>query len=273
MPERGGVRSKVKRRLRMRRADDGAPRRVSDDAPPWVPGRGFVAFVSVLCGAALAVFALAVRAEIRHVRDNKPAAPPNAAIIAGPDDGPARAALFATFEAGQRATWLVEYNFDRKLTNGKSLAASEEVANRPPDRVAAGLGGISGVRDGHQIACNEVDGSQVCAPSGPSASADAATAEKLANLRDALEPPNHWYRVTHSPAATIAGERATCFALQRIAAVPAPPYGERALLCFGHDGVPLRDRTERIEGVDDRRATTVRRDVTAADLDRLIAGG
>jgi len=224
--------------------------------------------VALLMGAGVAEIAVATRAELRHLRHER-VAPPRGTTQTTAADDRERAELVAVFEQGRRATWYAEFKFERRLRNGQNIATDESEVNRPPDHVAAGLGGIGGIRNGHRIACDNVNNQQVCAPNGPAASFDADVAERVANLSAALEPPNHWYRVERGAAQTIAGERARCYRLRRIVLVPAPPYGEQTVLCFGRDGVPLRVRTERIEGTDDRVATVVRHTVTDADFDTV----
>lgn len=189
------------------------------------------------------------------------------------DAAAARERLVARFEAGRRATWLVQFDFVRTLKNGQGLRGDITEANRPPDHLTSGIGGASGTRAGRQITCTEVRGATTCAASGtPAPPFEQTLAEQVANLRDVLVVPHHWYDVTRITRLTIAGERGDCFLMTRITVVPSPPYGERTEMCFAADGVPLRTRIERSEGTDERTATRVQRTVTDADLNALETG-
>lgn len=183
-----------------------------------------------------------------------------------------RARLLAAYERSRRATWLVSFDFRRRLVNGGRLDLEVVELNRPPDHLVAGLGGLSGSVAGRRVVCDQVEGRELCAPEGPAISFEDELAGLISELSDVLQPPAKWYAVEAGGGREIAGEQARCYVLRRIVAVPSPPYGERAEYCYAADGVPLLTRIERREGTDERVATEVSRQVTQGDVDALLAG-
>lgn len=175
------------------------------------------------------------------------------------------------YERSRLAEWLIRYDFTRRLRNGSTLDLRVTELNRPPDHLSVGLGGISGRVGGRTVVCEEVGGRSICVPEGPAASFEEGLAAQLSELRDVLEPPAKWYAVEDGGIRRLAGEPARCFVLRRVADVFSPPYGERAEYCFAtSDGVPLHNRVERREGVDQRLARAVTRQVTDADIAALL---
>lgn len=183
-----------------------------------------------------------------------------------------REEFLAAYEGWRRATWLVDYDFRRRLANGARLDLEVVELNRPPDHLIAGLGGLSGRVGGQLVVCDDVEGREVCAPRDPTVPFDEEVAAQLAELRDAVQPPAKWYAVEGGGTRAIAGERGRCFELRRIVNVPSPPYGNRAEYCFTADGIQLLARLERTEGTDERVAFDVRRIVTDADVEALLTG-
>lgn len=205
-------------------------------------------------------------------------ASPPPSVPARPSGNPAvsepelRMELLVAYERSRRQTWLVEFDFRRRLGNGGRLDLRVIELNRPPDHLVAGLGGLSGRVDGQRVACGDVEGQAVCAPGGPAVPYEEELANQLGELRDVLQPPAKWYAVEEGRPRVVAGERTRCYLLRRIVDVPAPPYGERAEYCFAADGVPLLTRIERREGTDERVAVEVRRQVSEADIEALLSG-
>lgn len=174
------------------------------------------------------------------------------------------------WERSRRATWSVEFDYQRRLGNRGRLDLQIVEVNRPPDHLVAGHGGLNGRVEGREVVCDAVDGQEVCAPTGTAAPFEEELAAQLSELRDALQPPAKWYAVEEGDARRVAGEPARCFVLRRIATVPSPPYGDRAEYCFATDGAPLLTRIERRQGTDTRVATEIRRTVTEADINQLL---
>ena len=182
-----------------------------------------------------------------------------------------RQGFLEAYERSRRATWLITYDFARRLANGASLDLDVLELNRPPDHLIAGLGGLSGRVGGREVTCDEVDGHTVCAPEGTVVPFEEALAAELSELRDVVQPPAKWYAVEGGGERKVAGETARCFTMRRVAAVFSPPYGERAEYCFATaDGAPLLNRVERREGTDQRLAREVIRQVGDADIAALL---
>jgi hypothetical protein len=226
--------------------------------------------------AALVLLALAGVALIAAALGSGPArdGAPRSDVAVSPavSEAQLREEFLASYEQSRRATWLVTYDFHRRLVNGARLDLELAELNRPPDHLVTGLGGRSGRVGDRQVVCTEVDGRELCAPGGPAATFEDELASQLGELRDVLQPPAKWYALEETRSRTLVGERARCYGLRRVVEVPAPPYGERAEYCFAADGAPLLTRIERREGTDDRTAARVRRDVTEADVQAMLAG-
>jgi hypothetical protein len=77
------------------------------------------------------------------------------------------------------------------------------------------------------------------------------------------------YSVERLDDRTVAGERATCFALVARAR-PTRQLGERTEQCYARDGVPLRAVTDRGSSVDTLVAVRAQRDVTAEYINDLL---
>ena len=183
-----------------------------------------------------------------------------------------REEFLAAYEGWRRSTWLVDYDFRRRLANGARLDLEQVELNRPPDHLISGLGGLSGRVGGQLVVCDDVEGREVCAPRDPAVPFDEEVASQLSELRDTLQLPAKWYAVEAGRSRTIAGEQGRCWVLRRIVDVDAPPYGNRAEYCFTADGIQLLARIERTQGTDERVAFHVRRDVSDADVQALVTG-
>ncbi len=183
-----------------------------------------------------------------------------------------REEFLRTYERSRRATWLITYDFSRRLRNGSKLDLTTVRLNRPPDHLIAGRGGINGHVGGREIVCDQVEGREICAPQGPAVPFEDALAAEVSELRDVVQPPAKWYAVEGSGQRTVAGEAARCFTLRKVVAVDAPPYGEQAEYCFAvADAAPLLNRIERREGTDQRVAKQITRQVSDADIAELLS--
>ncbi len=190
----------------------------------------------------------------------------------GVDEPVLRDQFLQAYEHSRRATWYITYDFSRRLRNGSKLDLTVVELSRPPDHLIAGLGGINGQVAGREVVCDQVDGRDICAPSGPVAPFEDALAAEISELRDVVQPPAKWYAVEGGGVRPVAGENARCFTLRKVVAVPSPPYGEQAEYCFATvDGAPLLNRVERREGTDQRLARQVSRQVSDADISELLA--
>jgi len=217
---------------------------------------------------------LAVLTAALGEEDGRPAPPPAVTITAPPavPEPVLRQEFLDAYERSRRATWLITYDFTRRLRNGGALDLTVFELSRPPDHLIAGLGGLQGRVGEREIVCGDVDGATVCAPEGAAAPFEEALAADLSELRDVLQPPAKWYAVEGGGEREVAGETARCFTLRRVAAVFSPPYGERAEYCFATaDGAPLLNRVERREGADHRQAREVVRQVGDAEVAAFLS--
>jgi hypothetical protein len=81
------------------------------------------------------------------------------------------------------------------------------------------------------------------------------------------------YRVTRRDDATIAGERAQCFAITaRHAPRQLPGLGPEKQVCLARDGIALRTHTINVDSQDERNAVHVVRAFDAAALAPVLAG-
>jgi hypothetical protein len=171
-------------------------------------------------------------------------------------------------EAGDDATWLVQYAAERSSGADRRVSYALVDANRPPVRVRSGLGSVTVTTPETSITCTDVDDeSSACHDvtgdtTRPPGLVAAAIAQVVLDGAYALEP---------APGRDVAGEAARCFRAEHRSGPTLGSLGTRSVHCFAADGVPLRTRVERFGVVDERTATAVSRAVTADDLLELLA--
>ncbi len=180
-------------------------------------------------------------------------------------DAAAQMELVDLATRGSRATWLVESTFVRS-TGGKTLRSTLTEANRPPDHVVVGVGGATGVLRGRPVSCAPATGGPLCATDG--LSQPTGDPSRLAPLTDLA---SGWYSVRHAASRRVAGLAARCFRLDRNDRATSQPFGTSAVLCYSGDGVPVTLDVDRPSGTDRITAAAVRRVVSDAALDALVA--
>lgn len=179
--------------------------------------------------------------------------------------GDATDALLVLARRRDRGSWLVEFTFERRFADGRSLSQETTEANAPPLHATALPTDVT-VDFGTKVArCTQTpDGPRCIEESEPKS---VPLAEVYRVVLDA-----GGYTARYLPDRTIAGERARCFAL-RATRAGLPDLGRESDLCYAADGVPLYTEVRRSGVTDTRTARTARRDVTArtvrALLDRL----
>jgi hypothetical protein len=153
----------------------------------------------------------------------------------------------------------VVLRFERRTTAGRSLVSEVRIAQRPPDRLATGLGSIDARRDGRRLACaTGADGKLRCRDGGPAPPYGQEVDAEVALLRGYFSGPNPLYRVRAGGG---------CYALDLLVSMPAPPYGRRARFCFDPaTGAPVVSVVVRAEATDRQQAVEVRAVVGDADL-------
>ncbi|MGH9034185.1 MAG: hypothetical protein ACRD0O_00345 [Acidimicrobiia bacterium] len=224
--------------------------------------------------ALLPLPALAVAVAVFGGDGNGESRPPRVVATTAPTvpEPVLRQEFLDAYERSRRATWLIRYDFTRRLRNGSNLDLTVISLNRPPDHLRVGLGGINGRVGGRSIVCDDVEGQFICAPEGAVTPFEDELAVEVAELRDVIQPPAKWYAVEGAGEREVAGETARCYTMRRIVNVPSPPYGDRAEYCYATaDGAPLLNRVERREGVDERIAVEITRQVSDADIAELLS--
>jgi hypothetical protein len=169
--------------------------------------------------------------------------------------------LVAAFERHRAAVYAFDGEFTRTMPDGRRLESGAFVVQRPPDELRRQLGGTSGRINGRRVNCSVgPDDRFQCATGAPVDSWDAMVARELDNLRSYFDPA--------APAYTADRVSGGCFELQLVAAVPDPPYGVRAELCFDEPTGALRRVEIEHEGgaVDRLEAVAIRTTVTNDDF-------
>jgi hypothetical protein len=142
----------------------------------------------------------------------------------------------------------------------------------PDDRLLVGAGAASGRLDGRIVRCatNPAGGSQCLQGDDAEPWADEIDRE-VANLRSLIAGPARAYDVAEGP-------DEGCFTLLLVLAVPAPPYGERAVFCYdAATGAPSRLEVHKVEAVDVIEAVEIRtrirpEDLRPGELGELVTG-
>lgn len=162
----------------------------------------------------------------------------------------AEQALVEAWERSRQASYAMEGQFER-VTEAGVLESAVFEAQRPPDRLRRAMGGIDGTLDGRTVTCTtDEQGSFGCAPNGRAVDYQADVDAEVERLDAYVSTDPPLYEVARD------GE---CFLLQQRVAVPDPPYGRRARMCFDTDTGALRFlQVETADATDTFRATSVR---------------
>ena len=168
------------------------------------------------------------------------------------------------WERSRRGTFVVVSTFTRTTTDGRELEARSVVVQRPPDRLAAQGGSVTGRIGGERIVCDPTPDDQVrCQRTPAVGDAESEVVAEVEQLRGYVSGPAPLYRVAAD---------GPCFRLRLARALAAPPYGTRAHFCFDPaTGAPSRTEVERREGTDVVVADEIRPSVTDADLADVLA--
>jgi hypothetical protein len=206
-------------------------------------------------GAALLALAVAAVAAIVLPR------PPN------PSGPTAVDAFLDAWSRSRQGTYVVASTFRRELNGGRHIDAKTLVAQRPPDRLTAGLGNAEGTVDGKVVRCGSApDGRFGCQSTPGAPDYDQQVASELRDLRTYVTGSPSLYRVTRAGPG--------CFDLDQSGGYPVLPYGHRATFCFDKDtGAPTLVEIHRDGSVDTTKATAVRADVSDRDFQIPPAAG
>ena len=164
----------------------------------------------------------------------------------------AEQAFVEAWQRSREASYAMEGRFERDKEGAGRLESAVFEAQRPPDRLRRQFGGVEGMLDGQSIACTTDEGGTFrCAPNGRAADYDADVADEVARLES--------YVSTDPPLYEVASDGGECFLLQQRVAVPEPPYGRRARICFDDDTGALRFlQVETSDATDTFTATAIR---------------
>lgn len=177
---------------------------------------------------------------------------------------PAARVLLDTWRESRNATFVVDSDFTRTLTDGQQLKDRTRIVQRPPgDRLTFGFGSASGRLNGHIYRCASTsDSTSTCLQSTLAPDYGSEVDSEVSTLAGYVEGDRPLYRVT-----AFSDTPGPCFRLDLAVDIPAPPYGRQALFCFDEDTrAPSLTVIERDEGTDRTQATSIRGTVTAADL-------
>jgi hypothetical protein len=180
-------------------------------------------------------------------------------------DPSARAAFLDAVTRGSTSTWWVESTFAR-TTGAKTLRSDITEVSRPPDHVVVGVGGATGVLRGHPLSCTPATGGPLCADG-----TTAGTVTDVAALARLTDAAGGWYALRPAPSRRVAGLASRCFRMDWNYRGMSQPFGTRATLCYSDDGVPVALDVVRPAATDSIVARSVRRAVTDAAIDALIA--
>lgn len=198
----------------------------------------------------------------------------------GADDGDAgtvaearaadAAAFIEAYERSRTGTYVVESLFERTFPGGNGFSSTATIAQRPPDRVERRLGSVTARVDGRVVLCSTTAAGRYRCQSGRSRRSYRTIVEReVDTLRSYVEGDAPLYGVAADgdPGPSPTGAEQTCFDLEQVRTLPAPPYGTAARFCFDDaTGALVELRIERDEALDVTTATSVRETVRAADV-------
>jgi hypothetical protein len=179
-------------------------------------------------------------------------------------DADAARELVALMRAGEQGSWLVTYDFERRLAIGQTLGIPMREARN--DELHVLIAGTSMTFETPTRAydctlldlrtgCHEVDRTQQL--------------PEFEVLRVAVN--TGLYGVSPLPGRTIAGEAARCFLILPTGPGTLPDLGTETVTCLSDDGIALDERVTRTTGNTDQRvATSVLRDVSSEQIRTIV---
>jgi hypothetical protein len=184
-------------------------------------------------------------------------------------DPRAVADLLASWERSRTETYRLEAQFRRSVDGRPGIVTSQEIVQRPPDRIVSQGGSIEARLDGRLVSCaTGPDDELQCRDRGPAPPYDDEVADAVDALegyvRDERRPPYFVDRV------------GGCFRLRLAVELPAASraYGEAARLCFDPEtGALLRTVVTRVTSEDVTEAVDVTAEVEDRDLRLPAAAG
>jgi hypothetical protein len=200
------------------------------------------------------VVGIAATAAVAATRG--PTEPRPAPVHSSPD---AAHAYIADWRRSQLATWKVLLRWRRQV-GGSQLEDNVSIAQRPPDRLSVAPGATEARHGNRSLACAPGDDGRLrCRDAGAAPPHDQEVATGEAVLKDQLTGRGRLYDVASSSP--------HCYDLRLRVSYPAPPFGQRARLCFDDaTGAPTLREIDRTQGRDVQEAVAVSGRVDDADL-------
>jgi hypothetical protein len=180
------------------------------------------------------------------------------------DEG-AYAELVALLDANESGTWIVEYDVERTIANGKSSSGSSTEARAEDVHILRAGGSANATIGDTRYLCTTTEEEGTLCQSAP-ASDTLGSADVVRTAVDAGA-----YVVTRLPSEEIAGEPAQCYRLFASGGY-LPALGVETQYCFAGDGVELRAKITTVNDARTRVATRVQREPSTADLEQILAG-
>lgn len=181
-----------------------------------------------------------------------PRPPPDGGTVR--HDPAALAELTALLDAGDRGSWVVEYDYRRVLADGRATGARVTHARGDTVRITRDATSAEVVAGSARYHCTIVGEEVQCLASDPSGEEPLSRAEVVRTVVDLGA-----YAVTRLPGGTYAGEPARCFRVVAVRGVLAA-LGAETVQCLAADGVPLRTRVAGAVRTDEWVAVAVERD-------------
>lgn len=178
--------------------------------------------------------------------------------------GPSEQSFLDAYRRSLEASYAMEGEFTRTMSDGRTLQSGLLVAQRPPDRIRRQLGGVSGEIDGFTLNCSTTpEGELSCAQGVPAPSYREDVEQRVATLASYFDPNS-------PPLYQVWRNGPGCFRLDLLRAVPDPVYGDFTIMCFD-DAIGAMTRFELHRGdgsIDLVEAVTVR---PVSDLDFVVS--
>ncbi len=180
------------------------------------------------------------------------------------NDPAAARALIAYLAAGERASFVVAYEFSRTRADGSQFPAQGYEARTASVYVTRLGDTLSAVGLGKSLECSRYNNTASCKERAETGSLPLSETALVA-----IEAAP--YDVWRLADARIAGERAQCFALRSRSGARIPQLGLASEFCFDAQGVPLRRRVY-TDVIDDWEATSVTHRFDLPALAPLLVG-
>jgi hypothetical protein len=209
----------------------------------------------------IATLAVALAAVGLLVTVGVAAAPP----VPRPEpDADAARELVALLRAGEQGSWMVTYDFERRLAGGRTLAVPMREARNEELHVLTAGTSMKFETPNRAYDCTLVDARAACHEVDRTRELPESEVLRVAVNTGV-------YGVSQLPNRTVAGEPARCFLILPTGPGTLPDIGTETAVCLSNDGIALDERVARATGTTDQRvATAVVRDVTDEQIRSVV---